>query len=364
MAPQLAYKIGANCLSVAKIQAEVRKRSKKQSAFSFEAFATSTFEEVEEEEKVAAPDTITHAATQVQLRTLLVQQMTNEVRSQSEAALSAARLEDGQPATGKHEPAAPVDAGAPAVVHDAREVELAWREAIVRLAAWSRGPADPSKRPSLQLDAFLSSIQLQHGTCAGAATQDAGADERAPPLTAMPEDPLDTLVAWEHCTESADVPEEALGEHAWLEMWPTELLPCAAADADARFAAGAHGHGDARVPPLPLPRPPHEEQLAAERGDVAEVRGGAAMPGEAEAGQKADEPADGGRSPSRPVASSPPPSKEKAGRAAQHPGRAAAAENAWSDDRRPPPRPEPDPCMCRVADACCARRPATLRPRS
>ena len=83
----------SGALSLTAVQAAVTKKTKAASAFAFASFATASFEEVERTEGVAQDDAIAHAATQVAVRTALVQQMTGEVRREAEAAHAAAQLE-------------------------------------------------------------------------------------------------------------------------------------------------------------------------------------------------------------------------------------------------------------------------------
>ena len=83
----------SGALSLTAVQAAVTKKTKAASAFAFASFATASFEEVERTEGVAQDDAIAHAATQVAVRTALVQQMTGEVRREAEAAAPGGNLE-------------------------------------------------------------------------------------------------------------------------------------------------------------------------------------------------------------------------------------------------------------------------------
>ena len=100
----------SGALSLTAVQAAVTKKTKAASAFAFASFATASFEEVERTEGVAQDDAIAHAATQVAVRTALVQQMTGEVRREAEAAHAAAQLELKEAAGGGRDLAAVLEA--------------------------------------------------------------------------------------------------------------------------------------------------------------------------------------------------------------------------------------------------------------
>ena len=116
-------------LSVAAIQAEVAKRSRGWSAFAprLSTFALRSFSSALEAEEISAPaDAISHASSQVAVRTSLVQAMTSEVRRDLDAALTFARREaaaHSRPATAA--PVARTMGGAPHVTDDADDVQSA-----------------------------------------------------------------------------------------------------------------------------------------------------------------------------------------------------------------------------------------------
>ena len=92
-----------NTLSLATVAAELSKKSKPKhfSAFSFQAFSTSSFLEVMAQDGVLAPDeaaatsgaeVIDHAINQITTRTTLVTQMATEMRKETSAVLAAAQM--------------------------------------------------------------------------------------------------------------------------------------------------------------------------------------------------------------------------------------------------------------------------------
>ena len=95
-----------NTLSLATVAAELSKKSKPKhfSAFSFQAFSTSSFLEVMAQDGVLAPheaaatsgaEVIDHAINQITTRTTLVTQMATEMRKETSAVLAAAHVEMG-----------------------------------------------------------------------------------------------------------------------------------------------------------------------------------------------------------------------------------------------------------------------------
>ena len=92
-----------NTLSLAKVAAELSKKSKPKhfSAFSFQAFSTSSFEQVMAQDGVLAQqatsgaEVIDHAINQITTRTTLVTHMATEMRKETSAVLAAAHVEMG-----------------------------------------------------------------------------------------------------------------------------------------------------------------------------------------------------------------------------------------------------------------------------
>ena len=132
-----------NTLSLAHVYKELtRPKPKHFSAFSFQAFSMSSFEEVMEEDGVLEPtstpgaEVIDHAVNQIALRTTLVAQMTTETRKESAAVLAAAQAEM-KPARARKRSADAAAAGlATQPADDEAECEAlvtSWRTSLERL---------------------------------------------------------------------------------------------------------------------------------------------------------------------------------------------------------------------------------------
>jgi hypothetical protein len=151
-----------NTLSLAKVAAELSKKSKPKhfSAFSFQAFSTSSFEEVMAQDGVLAPheaaatsgaEVIDHAINQITTRTTLVTQMATEMRKETSAVLAAAHIEMGSssqvhlaPArkrtTGEDAEALPMSQSEQEAEREAVEaLTTSWRASLERLQRVAQG---------------------------------------------------------------------------------------------------------------------------------------------------------------------------------------------------------------------------------
>ena len=150
-----------NTLSLAKVAAELSKKSKPKhfSAFSFQAFSTSSFEEVMAQDGVLAPheaaatsgaEVIDHAINQITTRTTLVTQMATEMRKETSAVLAAAHVEMGSSSQVHLAPArkrTTEDAEAVPMSQSEQEAERAavealttsWRASLERLQRVAQG---------------------------------------------------------------------------------------------------------------------------------------------------------------------------------------------------------------------------------
>ncbi|KAL1503296.1 hypothetical protein AB1Y20_011348 [Prymnesium parvum] len=141
-------------LSVAAIQAEVAKRSQRSgwSAFApkYSSFALRSFSDAMAAEEVDGFEAISHASSQVCVRTSLVQAMTSEVRREVEAALHEARAAPSRPAVAAGRSADPPEGGADQAA--AAAVRQAWEPALARCERLVEGAADG--RIDLQLHRF------------------------------------------------------------------------------------------------------------------------------------------------------------------------------------------------------------------
>ena len=155
-----------NTLSLAKVAAELSKKSKPKhfSAFSFQAFSTSSFEQVMAQDGVLAQqatsgaEVIDHAINQITTRTTLVTHMATEMRKETSAVLAAAHIEMGSSSQVHAAPArrrATEDAEALPMSPSEQETERAavealttsWRASLERLQRVAQGVEEGKAAP-------------------------------------------------------------------------------------------------------------------------------------------------------------------------------------------------------------------------
>ena len=77
------YRIDSECLTLSKVQADLKRAGRRTSAFAFESFATASFDAVLADEEVRGEvEAITHATQQVDVRLRIVQQHQHEHRDE------------------------------------------------------------------------------------------------------------------------------------------------------------------------------------------------------------------------------------------------------------------------------------------
>ena len=87
------YRIDSECLTLSKVQADLKRAGRRTSAFAFESFATASFDAVLANEEVRGEvEAITHATQQVDVRLRIVHNMNTEMKVEADAALREADL--------------------------------------------------------------------------------------------------------------------------------------------------------------------------------------------------------------------------------------------------------------------------------